>query len=378
MKKTLLLVIALLYIMPMRAMDAMDTDTTLRRMAARMLMVGFKGDTITPGNPVNGYITDLKVGAVILFDIDLTGDATPGSRNITTAPRLAALTASLNALADYPLLIAADQEGGLVQRLKPRYGFEPLPSAHSLGLLDNIDSTRAAATLCARQLNASGINVNLAPDLDIHRPDCPAIGRLDRAFADSAAVISRHAAAMAHVWHRHGIINAVKHFPGHGSATQDSHYGLTDVSRTWSPAELQPFGDLIDSGAADMVMTAHIFNGNLDPDYPATLSHCTLTGLLREKMGFDGVILTDDLYMQGIIGNYTVEDAVVLAINAGADMLMAGNNITTGFEPQRPYLLVDIICRAVRDGRIPYSRIVESNRRITALIRRLAHSSNNE
>lgn len=347
------------------------SDSTLRRYAAEMLMVGFKGDTITADNPVVGYLKDLKVGGIILFDIDLTGSRKLGSRNITTAPRLRALTADIQRLADYPVLIAADQEGGLVQRLKPRYGFTSIPSARHIGLLADLDSTRRYAALMADELAWAGVNVNLAPELDIHRDDCPVIGKLDRAYSADPDSVALHASATVDEHHARGVLCAVKHFPGHGSATSDSHYGLTDVTATWSEDELRPFATLFADGKADMVMTAHIFNRQLDPALPATLSHAVLTGLLRDRLGFDGIILTDDMYMQGIIDNYDIAEAVVLAINAGADMLVMGNNISTGFEADRPARIIDIIVEAVRDGRIPAERLTDAHRRIAAARERL-------
>lgn len=343
-------------------------DSTLRKMAARMLMVGFKGDTIKKDNPVIGYVRDLGVGAIILFDVDLTGAKTVGSRNITSRGQLQKLTADLRALAgDRKLLIAADQEGGLVQRLKPRYGFTKIPTARYIGQVANDDTTRYYASVMARELAESGVNVNLAPETDIHRADCPVIGGLDRAFATDPDSVARFAALTIDEMGKQGVTCVLKHFPGHGSATSDSHYGLTDVTATWDSTELVPFKRLIDGGYNGMIMTAHIFNRQLDEEYPATLSRKMLTEVLREKLGFKGVILTDDMYMQGIIDNYAIEDAIVAAINAGADMMCMGNNITTGFEADRPAKVVDIIVKAVKEGRIPVQRIIEANARIEKL-----------
>lgn len=343
------------------------SDAELRQMAARMLMVGFKGDSLAPGCDAERYIKELGVGGIILFDVDLTGDATLGSRNITTAPRLKALTAGLRAMAPYNLIIAADQEGGLVQRLKPRYGFKKYPDAQHIGKLACPDSTRAYAAEMSAELADAGINLNLAPDIDLHRDDCPVIGKLRRAYSANPDSVALHANIVIDEHRRNGVMCAVKHFPGHGSATADSHYGLTDVTRTWSPEELIPFKAAIDSAHVDAIMTAHIFNGNIDPDMPATLSHKTLTDLLRNELGFKGIILTDDMYMKGIIDTYSIERAVVDAINAGADMLCVGNNISTGYEADRPFHLVDMIVAAVKDGRIPASRLAESAARIAAL-----------
>ncbi|MDE7092942.1 MAG: hypothetical protein K2O43_05925, partial [Muribaculaceae bacterium] len=191
------------------------------------------------------------------------------------------------------------------------------------------------------------------------------------AYSSDVEKVAYHASLTVDCLHNKGILAAVKHFPGHGSATSDSHYGLTDVTTTWSPEELIPFKHLIDNGQADLIMTAHIFNRQLDPDMPATLSKRVLTDLLRNELGYKGIILSDDMYMQGIIDNYRIEDAVVDAINAGADMLIMGNNISTGFEPDRPARIARIIVQAVKEGRIDPKRLVESNQRIDAAIDRI-------
>lgn len=349
---------------------AIPSDSVLRRYAAQMLMVGFRGNTANPESDAARYVRDLKVGSIILFDIDLTGTATIGSRNITSREQLAQLTEQLRSYADYPLLVAADQEGGRVQRLKPPYGFEPIPAAEHMGQVDNADTTRHYGALIASQLSSSGVNVDLGPVLDIYHPDCPAIGKLHRSYGDASSVI-RHAGITMDELRRQHVLNAVKHFPGHGSATVDSHWGLVDVTATWTPAELEPFRRLIKKGKVDMVMMAHLYNGNIDPDYPATLSQKTITGMLRKQLGFDGVVVTDDMYMEGIINKYSIDNAIVLAINAGADMLCVGNNINTGFEAERPFRLVDMIVRAVHQGRIPWGRLVESHKRIEKLYKKL-------
>lgn len=348
------------------------SDDSLRHMAAKMLMVGFKGDSITEDNPVNGYLTDLGVGGIILFDVDLTGSAELGSRNITTAERLTKLTADLKRLSNGRVLIAVDQEGGRVQRLKPQYGYTKLPSAQYIGSVDNPDTTAFYGRLMAKELAEAGVNVNLAPELDVHRDSCPVIGRFGRAYSENPEKVALHAGITIDCLHDKGILAAVKHFPGHGSAMADSHYGLTDVTSTWSPEELEPFKQLIADKKVDMVMTAHIFNRQLDADMPATLSHHVLTDILRDSLGFEGVILTDDMYMQGIIDNYSIEEAVIDAINAGADMLIMGNNISTGFEPDRPARITEIIVNAVKAGKIDAERLVESNRRINTAIDRSA------
>ena len=353
------------------AQSQIPTDEQLRFYAAQMLMVGFKGNSVDANSDAARYIRDLKVGSIVLFDIDLTGSAKIGSRNITSREQLARLTADLQSFASYPLIIAADQEGGRVQRLKPAYGFESLPAAAYLGKVNHPDTTKFYARVMADQLATSGVNLNLGPVLDVHNPECPPIGKIQRSFGTDANAIVRHAGIQIKEMHRRHVLNAVKHFPGHGNALGDSHWGFVDVTESWQPEELEPFRQLIKKHQVDVVMTAHIINGNIDPDYPATLSRKTIHGVLRQQLGYDGVVVSDDLYMEAIINKYDIENALVLAINAGCDLLCVGNNINTGFEADRPFRLVDLIVKNVKNGRIPWGRLVQSHKRIEKLYKKL-------
>lgn len=355
------------------AAQVLPNDSVLRRYAAQMLMVGFRGDQVNDTCDAARYVRDLKVGAIILFDVDLTGSATIGSRNVTSKERLMRMTKQLHEWADYPLIIALDQEGGRVARLKPQYGYQPTVSAAYLGRTDCEDTTRYYARRIACEVAQSGVNVNLAPVVDVLNPESPALGSIDRCYSCDTETIVRHAKWFIDEHHRQGVMCTLKHFPGHGNSLNDSHWGFVDVTNTWQDSELEPFKALIDSDCADLIMTAHVVNRRLDPDLPATLSHKVLTDLLRDQMGYDGVVVTDDMYMQGIIDNYSVDNAIIMAINAGADMLCVGNNISTGFEPNRPQRLVELIVGAVKDGRISYSRIQESITRISKLQQRLGN-----
>ncbi|MBR5639973.1 MAG: hypothetical protein IKW83_09445 [Muribaculaceae bacterium] len=375
MNKRLLImpVLAVLAFFPLVAQQSLPNDSILRREAARMLMVGFRGDRIDDNSDAVRYVRDLHVGSIILFDIDLTsnGPRKIGSRNITKKERLTKLTYQLQSYADEPLIIAADQEGGMVCRLKPQYGFKPTVNALHIGTVDNRDTTLYYATRIAEEMKECGVNLNLAPVLDIHREDSPHFGHFKRCYSSDVDVITRNAGWFIDAHYKNGVLCAVKHFPGHGSALGDSHEGLVDVTDTWNPNELVPFEQLISKNKVDMVMTAHIYNRRLDPDYPATLSHKILTELLRDNLHYDGVIVTDDMYMEGILGQYSINDALALAINAGADILLVGNNIDTGFEADRPFKLVDIIVDLVKTGKVPYERIHESSERILRLKERL-------
>ena len=365
--KRILLTLAIVLLAASSLFAQLPPDSVLRRYAAGMLMVGFKGDSVTEDCDAARYVRDLKVGAIVLFDIDMTGEATLGSRNITSKERLTRMTSQLQAWADYPLLIATDQEGGKVARLKPQYGFLPTVTAEYLGTVDNEDTTRYYAARLAREMHEAGVNVNLAPVVDVLNHDCAAVGHFLRCYSTDPAVIARHAGWFIDECHRHGVLCTLKHFPGHGNAIDDSHYGFVDVTNGWTPQELEPFKMLIDAGKADLIMTAHLFNRNIDDEYPATLSAKTLNGLLRSQMGYDGVIVTDDLYMQAIRNQYSIPTALELAINAGADLICVGNNISTGFEADRPFKLVDMIVTSVKEGRIPWQRLEESHARIIKL-----------
>lgn len=365
--KKILLTLAIALLAGNSLFAQLPPDSVLRRYAAGMLMVGFKGDSVTEDCDATRYVRDLKVGAIVLFDIDLTGDATLGSRNITSKERLTRMTAQLRAWADYPLLIATDQEGGKVARLKPQYGFLPTVTAEYLGTVDQEDTTRYYAARLSREMRESGVNVNLAPVVDVLNHDCAAVGHFLRCFSTDPQVIARHAGWFIDESHRQGVLCTLKHFPGHGNAIDDSHYGFVDVTSRWTAAELEPFRILIDAGKADLIMTAHLFNRNIDDEYPATLSAKTINGLLRGEMGYDGVVVTDDLYMQAILNQYSITTALELAINAGADLICVGNNISTGFEADRPFRLVEMIVNLVKEGRISWERLQQSHERIMRL-----------
>ena len=176
----------------------------------------------------------------------------------------------------------------------------------------------------------------------------------------------RQALAFIDAHHAHGVLCTLKHFPGHGSSTADSHKGFVDVTSTWSLRELKPYRDIIAAGKADAIMTAHVFNANIDPDYPATLSHNTITGILRGELGYDGVVISDDMQMGAIRDYYGFEEGVELAIHAGVDIISIANQTGT-YDPLLHERGFAAIQQAVEAGRISPARIDESYRRIMAL-----------
>jgi beta-N-acetylhexosaminidase len=319
----------------------------LKTEIAQMLVVGFEGDDGVRA------VRDHHVGGVILFD-----------RNIQSPEQLRRLTDELKKI-DSTLIISIDQEGGYVNRLKESKGFPASVSAARLGRLNDPETTRRAAATMAATLKQAGINVDFAPCVDLNlNPRNPVIGAVERSYSADPEVVVKHAGIVLEELQKQGIAGCLKHFPGHGSSTKDTHVSAADVTQTWRPAELEPYKAL--ARRSPMVMTSHIFNSNLDPDYPATMSHKILTGILREQIGFRGVIITDDLAMGAMVDNYSQEEILVGAINAGADMLCLSNNGGT-YDPEMVPHAIEIIAAAVEQGRISRSRIDNAYRRIEKL-----------
>lgn len=345
----------------------MEDRGDLRRKLAQMVLVGFRGLTVEADNPIVVDVRDRDIGGVVLFSYDVA--LQQWERNIASPEQVAALNASLQRLAPTPLMIAVDQEGGRVARLSERFGFPSTVSAQALGERNDPDFTYASAAEMARTLKAAGANHNFAPVVDLNiNPDNPVIGGIERSFSADPAVVVEQAAAFIRAHRDHGITTTLKHFPGHGSSTADSHHGFVDVTATWQPVELEPYRQLIAQGLVDSVMTAHVFNGQLDPDAVATLSKPIITGILRDELGFDGVIVSDDMQMGAIADNYGFEDAVVRTVDAGVDVIAIGNNLA--FDPAIAARTIDILAAAVADGRLSEARIDESVWRITALKQR--------
>ncbi|MCS6827612.1 MAG: glycoside hydrolase family 3 protein, partial [Caldilinea sp.] len=302
-------------------------EKTLRRKLAQMVLVGFRGLRLAPTDSIVVDVRERGLGGVVLFSHDVALQS--AMRNVESPQQVAALTAELQALAETPLIIACDQEGGLVARLDARHGFPSTLSAQALGERNDPAFTYTVAEQIARTLRSVGVNHNFAPVVDLNlNPDNPIIGALGRSFSADPDVVTAQAAAFIRGHRAHGVTTTLKHFPGHGSSRADSHLGFVDVTDSWRAIELEPYRRLIAEGLVDSIMTAHVFNARLDSDYVATLSPAILTGLLREEMGFDGVIVSDDMQMGAITHVYGFEEAVVQSVKAGVDVIAVGNNLT--------------------------------------------------
>ena len=351
-----------------------DTTTanepTLKEMAAQMLMVGFRGTEASDASYIINHIKAGYVGNVILFDRDMTVGGGQ-FRNIVSPEQLAALSKSLKEAAptDIPLWIAIDQEGGRVQRLRPEKGFaENYPSARTLGYGD-VSVTRDVAKRMGHELKRMGIDVNFAPvaDVDINK-DSPAIGRFERSFSPDPDVTAQHVIAFSDGLKEAGVIPCLKHFPGHGSAGHDTHLEMTEVTSTWEDSELLPYRMAFEADFQGVVMTSHVFHRKLDSEYPASISFGITTTLLRDTLGWDGVVITDDLQMGALTQHYSIEETIYRAVAAGADILIfAGNSRDMVFDPNFPKKAHDILVSLVTEGKISKERLYESWNRIVRL-----------
>lgn len=348
--------------------DCDEAGADMNVKIGQMIMVGFRGLSVDDRSPVMEDITKRKIGGVILFDYDVPSGSPV--RNIKSPDQVTSLVKALQSASTIPLFIAIDQEGGRVCRLKERFGFPPTVSQQYLGKINDPEVTKRYAEESAKTMARLGINVSFAPVVDLDRnPENPVIGKLERSFSSDPDIVSRHSAVVIDMFHKQGVLSTIKHFPGHGSSSSDSHKGFVDVTDLWSPDELKPFEAIIQSGRCDMVMTAHIFNTRLDPLLPATLSQGTISGILRDDMGFDGVIVSDDMQMKAIRSFYGLKGAIKMAIRAGCDILIFANNSV--FDEDIAARAVGVIKKLVAEGEIKSERIDESYRRILRLKKRL-------
>jgi len=343
--------------------EASGNPVPLRQRIARLLVVGFRGLRVEAGDWIAGNIAVDGLGGVILFDKD---GRTGSTRNVRSPRQVTRLVSDLQALAPgRELIVAIDQEGGLVTRLSPAYGFPAVASEEAIG-----DQGDSAVTAWAEGLVATladvGINLNLAPVVDLNvNPKNPAIGALDRAFSKDPAVVTRDAGIEIQAHRDKGIRTTLKHFPGLGSATANTDFGVADVTKTWSDQELDPYRGLLGQSLVDVIMAGHLVNGQIDASAPASLSRATVTDLLRGELGWAGVVITDDLQAGAIATNFGNEDAVALALDAGNDLLLFANQQL--YDPDIVGWAIDLIEGFVSAGRIAEARIDASYERVTAL-----------
>jgi beta-N-acetylhexosaminidase len=354
-----------------RAIDGETRDKDaklLDAMIGQMIMVGFLGSTENDRGviAVRDQLSKGIIGGVVLYP-----------ENIGSPDQLRALTAYLRNAKTFPRpFIAVDQEGGKVQRLTRRNGYTYFPSALSVGRNPSFASLDSAVKLyssMAEQLAHAGFNLNFGPVLDLNlNPSNPVIGQRHRSFGADPVIVTMLARAFITAHRNAGIVTVAKHFPGHGSSRVDSHRSLADVSNSWEEIELEPYRMLAKDGMLDAVMIGHLYHPRFSDGekMPTSLSSRTIKALRAKYIGFNGVVVSDDLEMGAVNDDFTVEERVTKAINAGTDILVF-SNISLRDTELGPRLQA-IIAEAVRDGRIPRARIEKAYGKIMLLKRRLA------
>lgn len=345
-------------------------DARLRQMIGQMVLVGFLGSEPDADGyaRVVGQAKEGKITGVIYL-----------GRNIDSLKQVRQLNEGLQRFAPTPLLIAVDQEGGRIQRLTGAIGFKETPSEAAVVKSMSPDEAGAVYQNLASALSDLGFNLNLAPVVDLNvNPANPIIGKLGRSFSADPQTVEAYAKVFVEAHRAKGVLTALKHFPGHGSSTKDSHKGMADVSKTWSDNELLPYKNLIASGDVDMVMSAHVINDKLSfsNQIPSSLSRATLTGLLRDTMHFKGVVISDDMQMQAITDSISFEDSVLRAVRAGNDILIFANDKHP--DPLVPEKVAALLSEEARKDPEMLERIQNAYENIMRLKRKLAPAVSEE
>lgn len=325
----------------------------LKQKVGQLFMVGF--DALEPNEQIERLIREQRIGGVILF-----------RRNVHTPAQLARLSRRLQEInaevSDQPLLIAIDQEGGMVMRIEQ--GVTPIPAAMAFQAACSVDDCEALSYINGNELRQMGINMNLAPVLDVNNNRLnPVIGV--RAYGEDAATVSRFGLAAVRGLRRAGIVATAKHFPGHGDTSTDTHYDMASVAHgreRLDAVELAPFKAAIAEGV-DAIMTAHVMFPAIEPDptVPATLSRAVLTDLLRTEMGFKGVVISDCLEMAAISQGIGVARGAVETVKAGTDIVLVSHMI------ERQLAAIEAVTQAVETGEISMARLDEAVARVHRL-----------
>ena len=323
----------------------------LETQAARLISVGFQGKAMT--DELFRLIAR-GVGGVIFF-----------SRNVGQPAEVAHTTASLKRAAGRPLVIALDQEGGLVARL--RQGFTEVPPMRSVGATGDPELARQVGAVIGREVRAVGFDMNYAPVLDVDtNPQNPVIA--SRSFGRTPELVSDMGVALFAGLESAGVGACGKHFPGHGDTSQDSHLTLPRLPHSLErleQVELKPFAAAARAGIPSL-MTAHVIFEPLDPVHPATMSRAVLHGLLRERLGYDGLVVSDDLEMRAIADHFGVEETVVCGLNAGVDHFLCCHTAEVA------HRAIDSVIHAIERGIVSRETLAAANRRLQTFSQRYA------
>jgi beta-N-acetylhexosaminidase len=339
-------------------------DAALRRSVGQMIIVGFYG--INNNDPrFRHIIEDLESGVIggVLFL----------GRNVQSKSDLETMVHDVQHCNCSPVpLIAVDEEGGTIERLGERYGFRPTPSAAEVGR-DSDEGARNEYQRLAQKLSDVGFNMNLAPVVDLNtNPANPIIGSLDRSFSSDPMSVSRYARIFIEEHHKQGILTALKHFPGHGSSSTDSHAAIADVELSWSAEELLPYQNLIGARSVDSIMVGHLANtpkwGGVATQYGSRAIH----QILRIDLGFDGVVLSDDLSMDAIrLTKSAFSDVIRSAVKAGIDIIIVSRLDEVDDGMDIGLYVSSALLEGIISGEIELSSVSKSEQRIRSMKKRL-------
>ncbi|UOQ42837.1 beta-N-acetylhexosaminidase [Halobacillus salinarum] len=330
--------------------DALISKMSLEEKIGQMIIAGTDGTSIQP--MTRKLVDQYKVGGLIFYSVNLTSPS-------QTVKLLNQMKES-NKPNRFPLLLSTDQEGGRVTRLPGN--LVHVPTNQKIGNLNNPSYSKKVGQALGKEMKAYGFNLDYAPVLDVNsNPDNPVIG--DRSFGDDPQLVAKLGTATMEGLQTQNIIPVIKHFPGHGDTSVDSHLELPKVNKTLTQLqqlELIPFKQAVNQGA-DVVMVAHILIPELDGSYPSSMSKNMITGILRDNLGYNGVIMTDDMTMKAITNHYHLKEAAIQSIRAGNDIILIAHG------PQNAIDSIEAIKRAVKQGDLSEERINQSVKRIIQL-----------
>lgn len=340
---------------------------SLEQKISQMLILGFRGTSINTNSEMFKFFREYSVGGIILFDKDIPDKK--NIRNIENPKKLKKLIKNLNKINTINPFISIDQEGGKVSRLKKVNGFKKIPefSQEFLGEVNSINFTKHCARNVAFVLKKLGINMIYAPCTDVNiNPKSPIIGNVGRSFSSDPKITSIHSKILIDTYRENKIIPVIKHFPGHGSSKTDTHLNISNVSKTYNKEkELFPYKYLINLDIIDAIMTAHIYNDIFDKQYPATMSKKTLD-FLRKDLNYNGLIISDDMMMKGITLNYSLENSLEKAINAGVNIFIFSNNNDI-YDDEIGYKIINIVKKLINNKKVKIETINNSFKKIIKL-----------
>lgn len=349
----------ILFVLPLLVQPV--AAATFEEMAGQMILVGFEGDGPAHAG-VKAVVSDLEAGRL--------GGVMYLKKNVSSLQTVREMNVIFRAASPgLPPFITLDQEGGAVERLTRDVGFAEIPNAETVAANNTPEQAEKIYGRMAQGIAEQGFSVNFGPVADLNtNPENQIIARFGRAFSADPIVVIDYDSAFVRAHRAAGLVTALKHFPGHGSSTADSHEGFVDITRSWSPDELEPYRVLIAADMADMVMVGHLYHADYasgDGETPSSLSPRWIDGVLRDELGFDGVVISDDLEMGAIREHFSLEDTVVKAVRAGMDILLFSN--TADYRPGLAQDVLDILMSEAAADPAFAARIEESYRRIVAL-----------